>query len=383
MSFIEKIPSSATNEILSARMLIDGAWVEAASSETIAVENSAKRRIIAEVPRGKTEDVNRAVHAAAKAFETWRKVAPRERGRMLERIGDALEARHEDLARLVALETGNALRTQARPEAYGTAGMFRYFGGLAGELKGETVPLGEQLLSYTRREPYGVVGAIIPPCGSRHVENCAGPLRRQHARIEGCRGCPAIGIAIGGDLPASPAARRAQCADGLRRRMRAAAGTSSLGAEAVVHRIDRGRQAHHGRRGRAHRSRVARAWRQKPVDRISRRQRRLGRRWHHQLDALHATESILHRRIAIVPACRYLRQFSRQADAEDAGAAHRRPTRRDERHRQHHQPEAVLQGLRLCGGWTEAKRSRPRVRRAAAQGWAIGGRLFRNPHSLC
>jgi acyl-CoA reductase-like NAD-dependent aldehyde dehydrogenase len=162
MSFIEKIPSPVTNEILRARMLVDGKWVEAACGETIAVENPAKRRTIAEVPRGKTEDVDRAVHAAAKAFEIWRKVAPRERGRMLERIGDALEARREDLARLVALETGNALRTQARPEAYGVAGMFRYFGGLAGELKGETVPLGEQLLSYTRREPYGVVGAIIP-----------------------------------------------------------------------------------------------------------------------------------------------------------------------------------------------------------------------------
>src|SRR5262245_49392533 len=119
MSFIEKIPSPATNEILCARMLIDGKWVGAASGETIAVENPAKRRTIAEVPRGKAEDVDRAVNAAAKAFETWRKVAPRERGRMLERIGDALEARREDIARLIALETGNALRTQARPEGYG------------------------------------------------------------------------------------------------------------------------------------------------------------------------------------------------------------------------------------------------------------------------
>ncbi|HSN21013.1 MAG TPA: aldehyde dehydrogenase family protein, partial [Usitatibacter sp.] len=67
-----------------------------------------------------------------------------------------------EIARLIARETGNALRTQARPEAAGAADLFRYFGGVASELKGETVPLGEGVLSYTRREPIGVVGAIIP-----------------------------------------------------------------------------------------------------------------------------------------------------------------------------------------------------------------------------
>src|SRR3990170_3772554 len=66
------------------------------------------------------------------------------------------------VARIVAEETGNAIRTQARPEAKGAADILRYFGGLASELKGETIPLGEHVLSYTRREPIGVVGAIIP-----------------------------------------------------------------------------------------------------------------------------------------------------------------------------------------------------------------------------
>jgi betaine-aldehyde dehydrogenase len=73
-----------------------------------------------------------------------------------------VEARVEELARIVAEETGNAIRTQARPEARGAADILRYFGGLASELKGETIPLGEHVLSYTRREPIGVVGAIIP-----------------------------------------------------------------------------------------------------------------------------------------------------------------------------------------------------------------------------
>ncbi|MBV9685817.1 MAG: aldehyde dehydrogenase family protein, partial [Alphaproteobacteria bacterium] len=143
-------------------MLIGGDWVESASGELLPVENPARRQIIAEIPRGSAADVDRAVKAAAAAFPGWAKVAPRERGRMLLRIAEALERRAEEMARTIALETGNALRTQARGEARLAADIFRYFGGLGGELKGETIPFGEQVLSYTRREPLGVVGAIIP-----------------------------------------------------------------------------------------------------------------------------------------------------------------------------------------------------------------------------
>src|SRR6516162_5667124 len=119
-----------------ARMLIGGKWVDSASGEVLEVEDPAHRRPIAEVPRGGAEDVARAVRAAADAFPA--------------------------LARTIARETGNALRTQARPEAKTTVDIIRYFGGLGSELKGETIPLGEHVLSYTRREPLGVVGAIIP-----------------------------------------------------------------------------------------------------------------------------------------------------------------------------------------------------------------------------
>src|SRR6516164_861832 len=143
-------------------MLIDGSWVDSLSGALLRVENPAKRSSVAEVPRGDAADVNGAVEAAVRAFPAWSKIAPRDRGRLLSRIADTLETRSEELARTIALETGNALRTQARPEARLAADIFRYFGGLAGELKGETIPLGEQVLSYTRREPIGVVGAIIP-----------------------------------------------------------------------------------------------------------------------------------------------------------------------------------------------------------------------------
>ena len=146
-----------------ATMLIGGEWVESASGKTFSVETPAKRgQIVAEAPRGGAEDVDRAVRAAAAAFPAWRSVAPRDRGRLLQRIADDVEAHVDDLARTLATETGNAIRTQARPEAKSVADVFRYFGGLGGELKGETIPLGESYLSYTRREPYGVVAAIVP-----------------------------------------------------------------------------------------------------------------------------------------------------------------------------------------------------------------------------
>ena len=143
-------------------MLINGSWVDSVSGMEIPVESPGNRQIIASVPRGGAEDVDRAMKAASEAFPGWSRVIPRERGRMLQKIADAVEARVEELARIVAEETGNAIRTQARPEAKGAVDILRYFGGLASELKGETIPLGEHVLSYTRREPIGVVGAIIP-----------------------------------------------------------------------------------------------------------------------------------------------------------------------------------------------------------------------------
>jgi acyl-CoA reductase-like NAD-dependent aldehyde dehydrogenase len=162
MSTTQQTRARTTGPLRHAQMLIGGAWADSASGETLDVENPGKRQKIAEIPRAGATDVDRAVQAATQAFPGWSKTPPRDRGRLLLRVAEALEARAEDLARTIALETGNALRTQARSEARLSADIFRYFGGLAGELKGETIPLGEHMLSYTRREPIGVVGAIIP-----------------------------------------------------------------------------------------------------------------------------------------------------------------------------------------------------------------------------
>ena len=145
-----------------AKMLIGGAWVDAASGQTLPVENPATRAIFGSIPRGALHDVDRAVAAAGAALPAWRRVVPRERGRLLSKIAERLAAPQERIARTIAMETGNALRTQSRGEAASAVDIFSYFGGIAGELKGQTIPLGEQVLSYTRREPIGVVGAIVP-----------------------------------------------------------------------------------------------------------------------------------------------------------------------------------------------------------------------------
>lgn len=149
-------------DVTKKKMLIDGAWTDAMSGERFNVDSPANLSTLATVPRATKEDVEDAVSAAARAFPGWARVVPRERGRILQKIADRLETRLVELEVILASETGNALRTQARPESNGVVDVFRYFGGLASELKGETIPFGDHVLSYTRREPIGVVGAIIP-----------------------------------------------------------------------------------------------------------------------------------------------------------------------------------------------------------------------------
>ena len=123
---VSKAPKAAAPKRV--QMLIDGNWVDSVSGKDILVESPGNRRTIASIPRGGAEDIDRAVKAATKAFPAWSRVVPRERGRMLQKIADAVEARVEELARIVAEETGNAIRTQARPEAKGAVDILRYFG---------------------------------------------------------------------------------------------------------------------------------------------------------------------------------------------------------------------------------------------------------------
>ena len=93
--------AAGQDEVRHVQMLIDGAWVDAARGGSIAIEAPGTRRTIASVPRGGAEDIDRAVKAATAAFPAWSRVVPRERGRLLQKIADALEARVEELARVI------------------------------------------------------------------------------------------------------------------------------------------------------------------------------------------------------------------------------------------------------------------------------------------
>ncbi|MGB0966925.1 MAG: aldehyde dehydrogenase family protein [Halocynthiibacter sp.] len=141
---------------------INGAWHWPENGQTLTVENPSRRSAICEVGRGTSTEVDLAVDAARAALPAWRAMAASERGKLLAELGRRLEENAEEVARVLAAESGNAIKTQSRGEAMGAAGVLKYYGGVAVEQKGETLPLGPGIFSYSTREPHGVVGSIIP-----------------------------------------------------------------------------------------------------------------------------------------------------------------------------------------------------------------------------
>ncbi len=141
---------------------IDGKWHWPASGDTLPVENPSRRDVICRIGRGTAVEIDLAVAAAKKARHAWAARPASERGAMLTELGNRLSVHAEEVARILAAESGNAIRTQSRGEAAGAAGVLKYYGGVAVEQKGETLPLGPGIFSYATREPLGVVGAIIP-----------------------------------------------------------------------------------------------------------------------------------------------------------------------------------------------------------------------------
>ncbi|MDN6332831.1 MAG: aldehyde dehydrogenase family protein [Micrococcaceae bacterium] len=149
-------------DILDWPQWIDGERVDSVSGQWRDVTNPALREsVIARVPASTVDDVERVVGAARRAFGGWAAQHFTRRARPLALIADDIEAETEEFARLTALDTGNAIRTQARPEVASLVSLFRYFSGVAGESKGTTLPAGDDQLQYTRREPLGVVAAIL------------------------------------------------------------------------------------------------------------------------------------------------------------------------------------------------------------------------------
>ncbi|MFG5408927.1 aldehyde dehydrogenase family protein [Piscinibacter sakaiensis] len=144
------------------QLFIDGRFVDAASGETLPTLNPHDNTVIADVAMAGREDVDRAVAAAQRAFPAWRRMAAADRGRILLKLADLIEANTEELARLESLDTGHPLKDSRVLDVPRTAACFRYFGGMADKFQGEVVPVEAGFLNYLLREPVGVVGQVVP-----------------------------------------------------------------------------------------------------------------------------------------------------------------------------------------------------------------------------
>ncbi|GAA4770260.1 aldehyde dehydrogenase family protein [Microbacterium gilvum] len=151
------------------RLLVGGRWRAASSGADFATVDPATGRPLARIARAAAPDVDAAVAAAATALPRWAKTAPAERSRLLWRIADLMEEHLDDLAELETLDQGKSLRTSRFGEVPAAISQFRYYAGWPTKILGETIPTslsrtppGKEVLAYTRREPVGVVAAIVP-----------------------------------------------------------------------------------------------------------------------------------------------------------------------------------------------------------------------------
>jgi aldehyde dehydrogenase (NAD+) len=152
---------TSIDQPLTCDAFIGGEWRPARSGRRFASIDPSTGEQFADVAEGDSDDINDAVRSAADAFPAWRARKPLERGRILLELAGRINAQAETLAAIETRDSGKPTAI-ALGDVRGTARYFEYYGGLADKLAGETIPLGDDYVSYTRHEPFGVVGVIIP-----------------------------------------------------------------------------------------------------------------------------------------------------------------------------------------------------------------------------
>ncbi|MEM1021185.1 MAG: aldehyde dehydrogenase family protein [Pseudomonadota bacterium] len=173
MSFAQPALSDAAQSFLSshakANLLIGGSWTGAKSGDVFPTLDPATGETLAEVAMAGTADVDAAVAAARKALPGWRATPPVERAKLLWAIADAIEANIDELAEIETLDQGKPLYVGRWAEIPGAVNQFRFFGGQAMAIEGQTIessinyqPEGKQMATWTNRQPVGVVAAILP-----------------------------------------------------------------------------------------------------------------------------------------------------------------------------------------------------------------------------
>jgi len=150
-------------QIKPGKLLIDGKWVDARSGKRFDVLNPATGQVLTTVAEGDKADVDLAVAAARRAFEgAWAKLEPRDRQRLIWKVGDLILENADELAEIESLDNGKPIRESRNVDIPMAAEVFRYYAGWVTKIHGETIPVNGPFFNYTRREPLGVVGQIIP-----------------------------------------------------------------------------------------------------------------------------------------------------------------------------------------------------------------------------
>ncbi|HTR25516.1 MAG TPA: aldehyde dehydrogenase family protein [Terriglobales bacterium] len=152
------------------KMFIDGKWVDAISGKTFPTYNPATGEVLANIAEGDKADIDAAVKAARRAFDSgpWRRMTSSERGKLVWKLADLIEEHTEEFATLETLDNGKPLTISRAADVPLAVDMFRYMAGWATKLEGTTIPIsvpytpGAIYHAYTLREPVGVVGQIIP-----------------------------------------------------------------------------------------------------------------------------------------------------------------------------------------------------------------------------
>ncbi|MDX1970345.1 MAG: aldehyde dehydrogenase family protein [Planctomycetaceae bacterium] len=154
----------AAPSVRQTQLLIDGKWVNARSGKTFPTYNPATEEKIADVAEADAADVDLAVKAARKAFDSgpWSKMDARDRGRLIHKLADLVEQNLEELAALETLDNGKPIRDSRAADLPLAVDCLRYYAGWADKIHGDTIPVRGNYFCYTRREPLGVAGQIIP-----------------------------------------------------------------------------------------------------------------------------------------------------------------------------------------------------------------------------
>ncbi|HEY6273882.1 MAG TPA: aldehyde dehydrogenase family protein, partial [Terriglobales bacterium] len=147
------------------RLLIGNEWVNSKSGKTFPTLNPATGEEICQISEADAQDVDRAVQVARAAFREgspWRRLSAAERGRLLNKLADLIEKNADELARLESLDNGKPYSVALAADLPLTIACYRYYAGWADKVQGRTIPINGPYFCYTRLEPIGVVGQIIP-----------------------------------------------------------------------------------------------------------------------------------------------------------------------------------------------------------------------------